>query len=63
LRNCAKPEFDAWRWHEYWIPLEAVIDFKRDVYKQALTELARFLDLRNPGTYGAVTAAEPAGEL
>ncbi len=43
LRACEKPEFDAWRWHEYWIPLEAVIDFKRDVYQQALTELHRFL--------------------
>lgn len=43
LRACEKPEFDAWRWHEYWIPLEAVIEFKRDVYQQALTELHRFL--------------------
>ena len=43
LRSSDKPEFDAWRWHEYWIPLEAVIEFKRDVYQQALTELARFL--------------------
>jgi len=43
LRANQKPEFDAWRWHDYWIPLEAVIDFKRDVYQQALTELHRFL--------------------
>jgi hypothetical protein len=26
------PEFDAWRWNEYWIPLESVIEFKRGVY-------------------------------
>lgn len=44
LRASAKPEFDAWRWHEYWIPLDSVIEFKRDVYHQALSELARFLD-------------------
>jgi putative (di)nucleoside polyphosphate hydrolase len=43
LRSSEKPEFDAWRWHEYWIPVEAVIEFKRDVYQQALTELHRFL--------------------
>jgi putative (di)nucleoside polyphosphate hydrolase len=43
LRASDKPEFDAWRWNEYWVPLDAVIDFKRDVYRQALTELHRFL--------------------
>ena len=40
LRASEKPEFDAWRWHAYWVPLEAVIEFKRDVYTLALTELA-----------------------
>jgi putative (di)nucleoside polyphosphate hydrolase len=43
LRATDHPEFDAWRWNEYWIPLELVIEFKRDVYQMALTELARFL--------------------
>ncbi|POR46576.1 putative (di)nucleoside polyphosphate hydrolase [Paraburkholderia eburnea] len=43
LRATEHPEFDAWRWNEYWIPLEAVIEFKRDVYQLALTELSRFL--------------------
>src|SRR3954465_6809169 len=43
LRASPKPEFDAWRWHDYWIPLDAVVEFKRDVYQQALTELARYL--------------------
>ncbi len=37
------PEFDAWRWHPYWVPLDAVIEFKRHVYLQALQELSRFL--------------------
>ncbi|WP_374327095.1 RNA pyrophosphohydrolase [Azonexus sp.] len=44
LRATAKPEFDAWRWNDYWVPLEAVIEFKRAVYQQALNELVRFLD-------------------
>jgi putative (di)nucleoside polyphosphate hydrolase len=43
LRRSEKPEFDAWRWNQYWVPLESVIEFKRDVYHQALCELARFL--------------------
>jgi putative (di)nucleoside polyphosphate hydrolase len=43
LRATAHPEFDAWRWHEYWVPLDAVIEFKRDVYQQALLELSRFV--------------------
>ncbi len=43
LRATEHPEFDAWRWNEYWVPLESVIDFKRDVYQLALTELARFI--------------------
>ena len=43
LRASEKPEFDAWRWHDYWVPLEAVIDFKREVYRRALVELERFL--------------------
>ncbi|KAI1696396.1 NUDIX domain-containing protein [Ditylenchus destructor] len=26
LRATDHPEFDAWRWNEYWVPLEAVIE-------------------------------------
>jgi putative (di)nucleoside polyphosphate hydrolase len=36
----AEPEFDAWRWVDYWEPVREVIYFKRPVYAQALTELA-----------------------
>ena len=43
LRATDHPEFDAWRWNDYWVPLDVVIEFKRDVYEMALTELARFL--------------------
>jgi len=51
LRTSEKPEFDAWRWHDYWVPLDSVIEFKRDVYRQALAELHRFLgdDRRRQG--------------
>lgn len=43
LRASSHPEFDAWRWNEYWVPLEMVIEFKRGVYERALTELSRYL--------------------
>jgi putative (di)nucleoside polyphosphate hydrolase len=43
LRASTHPEFDAWRWHDYWVPLDAVIEFKREVYQQALLELSRFV--------------------
>lgn len=35
-----QPEFDGWRWVDYWEPLKEVIFFKRTVYLKALTELA-----------------------
>jgi putative (di)nucleoside polyphosphate hydrolase len=43
LRATEHPEFDAWRWHPYWIELDTVVDFKREVYELALSELARYL--------------------
>jgi putative (di)nucleoside polyphosphate hydrolase len=46
LRASEKPEFDAWRWSDYWVPMESVVDFKRDVYQKALNELSRFLRRR-----------------
>lgn len=33
------PEFEAWKWNSYWVPLPDVIDFKRNVYKEALLNL------------------------
>ena len=57
LRATTHPEFDAWRWNEYWVPLESVIEFKREVYRQALSELARYLgrDPRRPRAGRAAT--------
>ena len=78
LRATSHPEFDAWRWHDYWVPLDVVVEFKRGVYEMALTELARFLprqDTRNRFLRGGMrgrpadraprtpSAAEPGYEL
>jgi len=43
LRATDHPEFDAWRWNDYWVPLDVVVEFKRGVYEMALSELARFV--------------------
>src|SRR3546814_530802 len=50
LRATHHPEFDAWRWSQYWVPLDAVIEFKRDVYTLALNELATVLFRRGSET-------------
>jgi putative (di)nucleoside polyphosphate hydrolase len=64
LRATDHPEFDAWRWNDYWVPLDAVVEFKRGVYEMALTELARFLprhDQRNRFLRQGSRSREPAG--
>jgi putative (di)nucleoside polyphosphate hydrolase len=64
LRASDSPEFDAWRWNAYWVPLDAVIEFKREVYTLALNELSGLLFrrgrenryLRHRGARGTVQA-------
>lgn len=43
LRASSMPEFDAWAWHPFWVPLDVVIEFKRQVYREALDELVPLL--------------------
>lgn len=43
LNACERPEFDRWRWVEYWSPLGQIVEFKRNVYEQALRELEPLL--------------------
>ena len=43
LSHSKNPEFDHWEWIDYWSPARKVIDFKRNVYEQALNEFAPFL--------------------
>jgi len=39
------PEFDGWRWVDFWQPLQEVVAFKRGVYLEALNQLAPLLGL------------------
>jgi len=43
LMNSEKPEFDRWRWVDYWKPVDDIVFFKRKVYKRALQELEPLL--------------------
>jgi len=40
LDRSARPEFDGWRWVDYWQPIQDVVPFKREVYRRALDQLA-----------------------
>ena len=44
LDSGSKPEFDGWRWVDYWKPLDEIVFFKRNVYRQALTELEKYVN-------------------
>ena len=44
LNNTGAPEFDRWRWVNYWLPVREVVPFKRKVYRQALEELEPLLN-------------------
>jgi putative (di)nucleoside polyphosphate hydrolase len=43
LDRTDSPEFDRWRWVDYWRPVNEVIYFKRRVYARALYELGPHL--------------------
>jgi len=43
LQKSDLPEFDRWRWVDYWRPVKEVVYFKRRVYVSALAELAPLL--------------------
>ncbi|MGR8951984.1 MAG: RNA pyrophosphohydrolase, partial [Gammaproteobacteria bacterium] len=55
--HCPKPEFDSWRWVDYWEPLKDVVYFKRKVYQRAMTELSAILAIEGMpvGTAGKMT--------
>ena len=38
-----RPEFDHWRWVEFWEPAREVVSFKQQVYRRALSELEPLL--------------------
>ena len=54
------PEFDRFRWAEFWDPVREVIFFKRGVYQRALHELGRIAFPDGLPSYPSWWEAEPA---
>jgi len=54
LSACDVPEFDGWRWVNYWLPAKEVVYFKRRVYERALQELAPLTLIDHPSTINNV---------
>jgi len=44
--RCERPEFDGFRWVDFWYPLRDVVSFKRDVYRAAMRELAPLIGVQ-----------------
>jgi len=45
LSVSGKPEFDHWKWVDFWHPVENVVFFKRRVYQCALSQLQSYLPI------------------
>lgn len=41
-----EPEFDDWRWVDFWTPADEVVFFKRSVYQEVLSEFEERVGLR-----------------
>ena len=52
-----QPEFDRWRWVDYWQPVKEVIYFKRPVYVRALHELAPLARPEGPAAVSGLVVA------
>ena len=61
--STGEPEFDRWRWVDYWQPVREVIYFKRPVYVRALQELGPLARPQGlppyPAWWGSRTRAKP----
>ena len=46
VNQTSNPEFDGWRWVDFWHPLTEVVSFKHDVYHSALSTFAPLLSVK-----------------
>ncbi len=51
ITHSEKPEFEDWKWVDFWFPVSRVIFFKRKVYRRALEELSRSVSPRPKRKY------------
>ena len=63
----ATPEFDRWRWADYWTPVREVVYFKRRVYVRALHDLGQLMFPAGlppyPEWWPEIEAAAAGGEI
>ena len=59
LAASLKPEFDDWKWVNYWHPTENVVFFKRRVYQCALAQLESCLPI---SVRSDIDMSSPVGE-
>lgn len=66
LAETDSPEFETWRWVDYWTPVEEVVKFKRRVYRAALGEFFERLFPgeipRPPSLYSDFLPGDRAGQ-
>jgi putative (di)nucleoside polyphosphate hydrolase len=43
LQSTGSPEFEGWKWVDYWYPVDQVVYFKKRVYRCALQQLNKYL--------------------
>jgi putative (di)nucleoside polyphosphate hydrolase len=43
LQSTDSPEFEGWKWVDYWYPVDQVVYFKKRVYRCALQQLNKYL--------------------
>ena len=58
-----QPEFDRWRWTDYWTPVREVVYFKRRVYVRALHDLGKIHVPRRAAAVSGMVAGNPGGFL
>lgn len=51
-----KPEFDIWRWVDFWYPAQNVVMFKRQVYERALRQFAPMVETACRVRLGSLSA-------
>jgi len=57
LAASRKPEFDGWKWVNYWYPIEDGVFFKRRVYQCALSQLESCLPIPAKSDINELTPA------
>lgn len=53
------PEFDSWRWVNFWYPVRQVIPFKRDVYRRVMSEFISVMPYQENQSQQAQKNAHP----